>query len=280
MSNEQLIADAILQLKNDSNIFKDYLFPIAMAFFSSLLGASLGYLIYRRQEKIALEKYKLDIANKWSIIAYELQQKLVSIKANYHIKFNNSNPILRIISVPPILMESKNYEFKYFELIPILNGNKEDKYNVGSLSCIFENYLNMYLILQKRNEFYIEAINQLSKANINFESISYEEFLNHIDKKLLWQLIDFNEMFLILVDDLIVEFTEFVQTFPTQISKVIDLKLIKAYGGLVEVDIKSNKEVMELLKYLPRPDFPVLSKITGRPIEELMARYKPLFRKL
>lgn len=39
MSEEQLIAETILQLKQESDILKDYIFPIAMALFSSLFLA-------------------------------------------------------------------------------------------------------------------------------------------------------------------------------------------------------------------------------------------------
>jgi len=37
MNEEQLIAEAILQLKQESNVLKDYIFPIAMALFLHLL---------------------------------------------------------------------------------------------------------------------------------------------------------------------------------------------------------------------------------------------------
>ncbi|WP_155757640.1 hypothetical protein [Acinetobacter schindleri] len=44
MNEEQLIAEAILQLKQESNVIKDYIFPIAMALVSSLIGAIVGYI--------------------------------------------------------------------------------------------------------------------------------------------------------------------------------------------------------------------------------------------
>ena len=89
MSEEQLIAEAILQLKQESNVIKDYIFPIAMALFSSLIGALVGYKVYLRQEKLTIERGKLDIANKWSIMAYQMHQQLISIKANYYDRLNS-----------------------------------------------------------------------------------------------------------------------------------------------------------------------------------------------
>ncbi|QIC62866.1 hypothetical protein [Acinetobacter schindleri] len=72
MNEEQLIAEAILQLKQESNVIKDYIFPIAMALVSSLIGAIVGYRVYLRQEKLTAERRKLDILNKWILIADEI----------------------------------------------------------------------------------------------------------------------------------------------------------------------------------------------------------------
>lgn len=107
MSEAQLIAYAILQLKSESNVFKDYLFPIGMAFFSSLIGAIIGYLIYLRQEKKTLEKYKLDMTNKWLLMAYHIFQQLIGFKESYY-KVIDSNPVHRVLTVPTILREEKN----------------------------------------------------------------------------------------------------------------------------------------------------------------------------
>ena len=271
MSEEQLIAEAILQLKQESNVIKDYIFPIAMALFSSLIGALVGYKVYLRQEKLTIERGKLDIANKWSIMAYQMHQQLISIKANYYDRLNSSHPIARAFSVPAILIPHKNYEFNYFELIPIMGG--EGKHNLGMLACIFDNYLNLFPILQQRNGLYLEIIHELKKEDIQFNQIT-----NFVERENLNKLIDLTELTVRRLDDLVTELYAFMSDFPEQAKKAIDSKIIKTYGGLAQFNFTSNQKFQRLLKDVPSPDYSLLSEMTGRSPEELKLRYKPLFK--
>ena len=59
MANEvELVVKAIEGLKQDPNYFKDYIFPIVSAFFTSILGAGIAYFTLRRQEYLQIEKEK------------------------------------------------------------------------------------------------------------------------------------------------------------------------------------------------------------------------------
>lgn len=51
---EELI-EAILSLKQETNYFKEYIFPIIMAFFSYFMGSLFAYFVFRRQESIVAE---------------------------------------------------------------------------------------------------------------------------------------------------------------------------------------------------------------------------------
>lgn len=64
MENIEGLIEAISSLKQETNYFKEYIFPITMAFFSSFIGALLAYFVFRRQESIVAEKLKLDTINK------------------------------------------------------------------------------------------------------------------------------------------------------------------------------------------------------------------------
>lgn len=139
MSNEQVIAEAILQLKQDSNFIKDYVFPIAMALFSSLIGALVGYGVYLRQERLANEKKKLDILNKWILTADEIHQSLLALKFNYHGKLT-SHPYQRFLVIPTIIGNDKKFQFDYHELAFISDFNNNKWLNVGYLRSLFANY--------------------------------------------------------------------------------------------------------------------------------------------
>ena len=60
-----LIVNAIESLSKEHSVFKEYLFPIFGAFFTSLLGAGVAYFSFGYQEYIKIEKEKIDIINKW-----------------------------------------------------------------------------------------------------------------------------------------------------------------------------------------------------------------------
>ena len=48
------IVKAIESLQQESNPFKDYMFPLASGFFSSMLGAGVAYLTLRHQDNSQL----------------------------------------------------------------------------------------------------------------------------------------------------------------------------------------------------------------------------------
>ena len=111
----ELLVSAIESLKQEQNIFKDYIFPIASAFFTSLLGAFIAYLALNRQESLKLEKEKLIAANKWTLDAERARSSLISIKGNYY-KQLQSHPIQRLVSIPTILLKSEPVLENYQDL--------------------------------------------------------------------------------------------------------------------------------------------------------------------
>lgn len=281
MSEEQLIAEAILQLKQESNILKDYIFPITMALFSSFFGALLGYFVFNRQEKIALEKRKLDTVNKWLLLANEIHQSLIAIKFNYYNKLC-TDPLKRFFAIPFIILEDKNYSFPYHELAFISSSSPSKWNNIPNLLILFSNYSSVIKMLQTRNEsnekIKREMLNQRqsNSASIN---ISFQEILQITDLSELARVIDLSEHLIVLIDDLIIGFYEFLQDFPEVAKQKINLKLIKGYGSILTYKPNDNTEFQSILKRSLLPDYKKLSSILELGEEELMARYKPLFEK-
>lgn len=280
MNEEQLIAEAILQLKQESNVIKDYIFPIAMALVSSLIGAIVGYRIYLRQEKLTAERRKLDILNKWILIADEIHQSLLATKYNYYGNLT-SHPYQRFLAVPSIIGMGQNYQFEYHELV-FITDQKETKWlNVAYLRTLFANYNTLLSMWNIRNEINDKVRIQFFKANnlnIVYADLSDEEIESKINQSDLSCLIDLTERSLRLTDDLIIEFYKFLNEFPAAVSRKIDLNLLKNYGFILHLDLKTNKAIHLLLEECPLPDYKKISKITGRTEEELMARYSPLFK--
>lgn len=281
MSKEQLIAEAILQLKQESSVIKDYIFPIAMALFSSLIGAIVGYRVYLRQEKLTTERGKLDILNKWILIADEIHQSLLALKFNYHGSLT-SHPYQRFLAIPSIIGTNKKYQFNYYELAFITDFKSNNKWlNVGYLRSLFANYETLLSMWEIRNEFNekvrIQFLNSKSgnKAYVDLDDAEIELYINQGD---LSFLIDITERCLRLTDDLITEFYNFFNEFPHAVAHKVDLNLIKTYGFIIAFDMEKNKAIKPLLVDSPLPDYKKISELSGRSIEELMARYSSLFK--
>jgi hypothetical protein len=281
MSKEQLIAEAILQLKQESSVIKDYIFPIAMALFSSLIGAIVGYRVYLRQEKLTTERGKLDILNKWILIADEIHQSLLALKFNYHGSLT-SHPYQRFLAIPSIIGTNKKYQFNYYELAFITDFKSKNKWlNVGYLRSLFANYETLLSMWEIRNEFNekvrIQFLNSKSgnKAYVDLDDAEIELYINQGD---LSFLIDITERCLLLTDDLITEFYNFFNEFPHAVAHKVDLNLIKTYGFIIAFDMEKNKAIKPLLVDSPLPDYKKISELSGRSIEELMARYSSLFK--
>lgn len=65
----KLLVQAIESLRQDSNIFKDYIFPLTTGFFSSLLGAGVAYLTLRHQDNSQVQKERVQSINDWILSA-------------------------------------------------------------------------------------------------------------------------------------------------------------------------------------------------------------------
>ena len=214
------------------------------------------------------------------MIADEIHQSLLATKYNYYGNLT-SHPYQRFLAVPSIIGMGQNYQFEYHELV-FITAQKETKWlNVAYLRTLFANYNTLLSMWNIRNEINDKVRIQFFKANnlnIAYADLSDEEIESKINQSDLSCLIDLTERSLRLTDDLIIEFYKFLNEFPAAVSKKIDLNLLKNYGFILHLDLKTNKAIHLLLEECPLPDYKKISKITGRTEEELMARYSPLFK--
>ena len=76
----QLLIKAIENLKAEDNLIKDYIYPIALAFVSAVMGSLFGYYVVLKREKVEVEKEKIDATNKLLLEAIDCFHDLEDIK--------------------------------------------------------------------------------------------------------------------------------------------------------------------------------------------------------
>lgn len=107
MSNDALmIASAILNLQQESSIFKDYIFPTLTTSGSVLLGYLVANNAFTRQEIIKSEIERVNNFNKFFVAIDSGMQTLIAVKNTYKGRIN-TNPIERALSIQihPLYLE-------------------------------------------------------------------------------------------------------------------------------------------------------------------------------
>lgn len=281
----ELIVKAIEGLRQESNFFKDYMFPLVSGFFSSLLGAGVAYFVLKHQENIQIEKEKMDIANKWMFIAENAFSSLIGVKANYSGKLD-VNPGKRSLVVPRILINSKpvNEEISgLFFIIP----KKDDKESCSTkwreiprIRALIENYNTCLDLWEKRSSIRLQIEEKLSQENPGrgYLDVTQEKVIRSVGSKKYVDLINFTERAIILTDDIIVEIAEFLEVFPSIAKVLIKTNRLKRYGSILTFNASDNKKLMKLLVKTQEVDYDALSKLYGRPAEEIKKEYSNSYK--
>ena len=275
----ELIVTAIESLKQESNTFKDYIFPIASAFFTSILGAFIAYLALNRQEALQLEKEKLNAANKWTLEIERARSSLIAIKGNYH-KRLSSVPLQRLFTIPSIIIKSEPILDSYQDLAFIVpsEDSKETEppkwsqiTRVNSAVANYNSLLNMWEKRNELNEQFKQAI--LTKHGNNaFSNLSLEDAESAFGKSGLAIIIDLNEKCIKLTDHIIIELNDFLENFPSFAKTKINLKRLKKFGRLITYSNNSNPVLLELIKNEEKVDFSSVQNLFGEPTKVLDSR--------
>lgn len=278
-SEFQLLIDAVKSLKPEDDFVKDYIFPVATAFFSSLLGGAVAYITFKHQDAILFEKEKLNTTNKWTIIALDALHALQSIKQNYF-ETLSEDPYQRALAVPAILGQFSKITEPLSTLSFISpkakNGKPEfSKWSqIPLIQTLFYNYNYLLGVWEKRNELdravkvkLLQACSTQAYGVVNKELM--RKFCDPVD---LANLIELTERAVRLTDDLIVELDDFLCNFSSLTESRIKLNKLKNYGSLLKYS-----HTRESKRYLGRSvaaNYELISDLLGMTSEELEERYK------
>ena len=281
MDEVKQLVEAIDGLKG--GLFKDYVYPIAMALVSTFLGAAVAFWTVRHQENVKIEKDKLSIANRWILKMEEARTNLFAIKRNYHGELTD-HPFERLAVVPTNPVKHKRLDEDYTNLTFVVpHGLHPDAVpyrwsQITRIRAILSNYNELMGIWERRhdlNEKFKDSIQSNHPGHL-ITGISFQDAINAHGPDNMLRLIDCNETALRLTDSLLEEFTDYVVNFPGFVQTKIDLKLIKRHGTLISYYGDTSDELYRLLQRSPRADYRNIEGLFRESAEQIERRYSSL----
>ncbi|MGL1933128.1 MAG: hypothetical protein OCC45_15445 [Desulfotalea sp.] len=275
-SDVLLIVKAIEGLQ--SNYVTNYILPIGTVLISGLLGGGVAYYSLHNQEKNKIEIQKIDSINNTIISVIEIRTRLISIKENYIGKITNE-PIQRVLNIPSLLLNETKIDVNLGRLSFLAPNKKATEIqkweSITLISTLFSNYNLLQNILVKRNEMILDLFSKLEKyMGIPLDLKKLEDTLG---KGTILKLIDLTELSLMLVDELIIETSDFLIEFHKIAKTKIDPTVLRKYGTILQIILpESNKD---FIAKTPEVDLDLLSQILGRPVDELTKKYRPIYTK-
>jgi hypothetical protein len=274
------VVQAIESLQQEPNIFKDYIFPIASAFFISMLGAGIAYFSLRSQEKIQIEKEKMNNTNKWMFLLEEAQATLIAIKGNYYNKLSD-NPIQRISAIPSILFNAQPINEKLESLSFIVKKENADvdpeKWSqIFRIRSMVNNYNYLIDLWNQRNEIERPMKEKLMAqfSNQAYINISEQEAIEAIGPAKTVLLIDLTERLVRLTDDILIEINDFLINFPIYAKSRINNKRLKRFGSVITYSNNGNELLLAMLAKTTKPDFSSVEILFGETSEEIEQKMK------
>lgn len=273
----ETIVHAIESLQPEANFFKDYIYPVIGALFSSLLGFVVALFTLHYQEKLQIEKNKMDAVNKWALIAEDAQSSLIALKNNYVGQLDD-DPIHRVLKVPHILHNLKEIHEDVVNLaflVPPLTDTEGRKTKWRKLTLIrgmIKNYNFLIGLWNKRNEFE-RPLRLKIKSDHPDMLVTPKDVVDSIGEAALHELIDLTENCIIFTDDLIVELHDFLTHFPVQAKPFIKEKRLKHYGTIFTFGVEQSPAFTRMLEKVPVVNFETLSIIFGEDVDKLKQAY-------
>lgn len=277
----QTIVEAIKSLKQESDIFKDYLFPILSAFFSAILGGTVAYLTFKSQESLILEKEKIINSNKWILSFQYAFANLQAIKSNYKDDLTSSDPIQRLFQIPTILNEHKQITEDLASLSFIapkkkVEGEDYEKWSqLPLIGTLAENYNQLLSLWQKQSKYVMAIKEKLAHAQNESAAprMNLAEITNIVGISSLAQIVDLTERLVILTDDLLIEINDFMINFPNIAKSKINNKRLKKYGQVLEYSENNNKLLLSYLERSPEVNYNLLSSLLNEDIASIKRRF-------
>ena len=235
MSHEiEPLVHAIESLRQETNPFKDYLFPIITGAFSSLLGFIVAYFTLKYQENTQTQKERIKTINDWMLLAEGASASLVAIKANYHGKLGN-NPFQRTLSTRSIIHSTKKLDTNLSSLSFIIP-RKEDKKSqeikwrqLPRIRAMIENYNFIIELWDKRSEIERPIKEKLVKdyGTLAFAEVDRGQIFKSVNPSEFIVLMDLTERAIKYTDDLIIEIKDFMTEFPEVGKSFINKNLLR-----------------------------------------------------
>jgi len=242
----QLLINAIVSLKPEESLIKDYLYPIALAFVSALMGGFIGYLGILSREKTEIEKAKIGATSNLLLEATDCFHNLLAMKDNYQGKLTD-DPVQRLICVPPILMEHSPAKPKLTGMLFIARGaskaisdglvneDKQTFLNISRIKLLFENYNSLFEMWKKRNELAMPLFEEIvyGTSGTATSTVSFDTVVGLVGHGRVAQLIDLNERILSTTDDLLEGFVKLMDELPEVSEIFIPEKVLKKHGRVI-----------------------------------------------
>lgn len=276
----ELIVKAIEGLKQDPNYLKDYAFPIASAFFTSILGAGIAYFTLRHQEGVQIEKDKIDSSNKWTLKVEEARSTLIAIKGNYHGQLGDT-PFQRLSAIPSILFHGDAVKENYQDLSFIVPSSDDAEADypkwsqIPRIRTMVSNYNYLLKLWEQRNDINQRFKEQLLQHHGNkaYVKLSLDDAIAATGQANMVILIDLTERVVKLTDDLIRELDNFLNEFPNFAKTKIQVKRLKRYGSILTFSNNGNEKLLDLLKPSPDVDFSSVEVLFGESSVDIKQRH-------
>jgi hypothetical protein len=274
------VVQAIESLQQEPNLFKDYIFPIASALFTSILGAGIAYFTLRSQENIQIEKDKMNNTNKWTFLLEEAGTTLMAIKMIYYDQLSD-NPIQRISAIPSILLNAQPINEKLESLSFIVkkldSKTEPEKWSqISKIKLMVNSYNHLIYLWEQRNSIDKPIKEKLIAefSNQGYIDISEQEAIQAIGPAKMVLLIDLTEKVVKFTDDLLIEINDFLINFPAYAKSRIKTKQLKRFGSVITYSNNGNTLLLAMLAKTPEPDFTSVEELFGETSKEIKKRMK------
>ena len=278
-----LIVEAINNLKQSPDYIKDYILPIITLILGAIISASLAYFIARRTndraESIKVEMRRASVINNYSLQAEFCIQSLICIKSFYQGKLDDDS-FRRLATIPPIEGE---FALKNLADITELVFITTDEYMKGSrwnqityINLIFENYKALTKMIKRQKNLKSNLHQRIS--DLGTSNISLNIVLNEFGKAQTIELMQLTEQIIILVDDLLLFFNDFIQQFPNLAKQRLRKDMPK--GIYTILNFGSSEKSSERSKFFVRS--PILNtkifcELSGLSKEEALQIFRPTY---
>lgn len=293
-----LITEAILALKQQSNFFKDYLFPISTAFFSAFAGGVSAYYFNRRQDRGKEEKENFKSANKIYLELLSVHSSLMVLKSSY-CDLIETNPLKRAILINPGQQSSKKIDFdlsllSFIKDVGTANKSISKKIrefvthdllrrkrvrpsirdieftwrNLKRLSVCIANYNCLLDIFEARFKLDVELRESLIPLVVGMDDPQIDVIFSVIPHNVVRQYLYESEMALVITDHIIKELFSFSKNFPEIAESNIELSLVGKGAKLLRSSLEDEKN-NKIISNFTSVNYDLFSKYTGIPIEQL-----------